>query len=839
MLRIAATCCCAAVLGACAAHPAVTPPPPPPPPAPHAPPALPTVQAVDSALVTDATPEPTREPYVRPSPLFVDGAAHRIYASGSLSGTARLAVYDTRDGRLIDSVPIDIDERMIDIDRERGRLYMYRPSIGVRMLDAAALTETAVVSLPTPDEADNVSESYFPRAEWSVPPIVHPTTRQLLTVAGTRVRFHDGTTGEGVDAIDLPRAGSEGPIIRASLSADGRLLYAALADPRLGSFQSTSGAVILGFDLRTRRLIERRNWRGPITHWQAWDRSLYIEADLYKDIGAREALWIDGHERRRIVGASFQHRAVDMRRNRLLGTFGGSGGAALLSLGVSDAATLDLLFQARTRVDVSPEMEVSLQDMAYDAVTDHLFALGSTTEKPYPMRMFTIDAAGIAPEPASADEPTRPQVAWVSDVVQSFAGATGEPLAYMGGVTHTIGAGTPTPMYQDDIEYLEAIRRADDQGWTYNRPAGLPLRLDDVVAAPRGADDGDVADSSGKAAPYFTLQDGIGVFRSDDAGRSWRPSSVGIDALGVRELHVSPDFARDGTLFAASFTTAARPTPQVPATNYFEDDYHYGGGYGDGGDVDPVIDDDDPPASTWRSRDGGAHWTAVGRFVAIAVSPAYAVDRTVGAFEHGGGRFYLSKDGGDHWQPRGALPADPKSWMASPVAGTTWAIAPTDGRPRIWLALATIDTGFGGGMHWPESGARLYRSTDDGRSWELAWDAEREADNDARPRSMTSTRQPLLVAPDALLLPCVASIDPGGWTNATLLSHDGGLTWRPFHLATDPDACPLAVLPDGRIVTEGYWRDGPTTVGLDAFVPGIPAPATETPWPVATTSLAR
>lgn len=318
--------------------------------------------------------------------------------------------------------------------------------------------------------------------------------------------------------------------------------------------------------------------------------------------------------------------------------------------------------------------------------------------------------------------------------------------------------------------WLDTVSRDGGTSWTVLERA-WPYG---IVAAPKSPLDTASTDA------WFAPAGGVGVVRSTDEGRSWQPTSAGIDALKVMDVDVSPDFARDHTLFATSYTT-------VPADS----------------------DDDDPTASAWRSRDGGNRWEAVGRYAALALSPDFAHDRTVIAFEHLGPRCFISTDGGDHWTARGRLGADDDD---GPFAGESWIIPAADGRPRVVLTMATGGTTVGGGAHWPESGMGLSRSTDDGATWERVYPTDLSWD------------EPEYFSFDAELLGETA----GTWvlrTNrvtGTLLSRDGGLTWHQHHLGDDPRAPVLAVQPGGRVVIGGGQSAGVRTVSLDAFVPGPP-----------------
>lgn len=729
------------------------------------------------------TPRPSPTPPIPTSPLFVDGPAHRVYASGPLSGTARLSVFDTRDGRLVATAPLAMDERLLDIDREGRRLYVYRAAEGVRVLDADTLDEVGRVGLPTPDPGDEAAIGFTPWPRLRQWPLVRPVTHQLVTFDGMTVRLHDGASGVEVDAFDVPLEGEVGPIKNASFSADGRVLYVAVADTDLAPWDGNAGAIIVALDMDTRRVIERRNLRATITEWLAWGDSLLIEGTVDKLAGLWHILWVGGHERRRLVGAewTWHWSEFDARRGRLVGSLNShepSYSAALWHT-VADPTTLDLEYMSPVRL--GPPFAYSWDSdnpplTVYDDVTDQPFGRSRNRQ------LNRAAAADVAPDAAPADEPAPRQTVRALSAVLPAAGESGTPLAYMGIVTTTSRAGTPTPTFGNP-EFHPVIRRAGDPTWRLNHPAGVPAWPDAVVAAPAAS-----ASADGGTL-LFGLITGVGVFRSTDLGRSWQPASAGIDAVNIRDIDVSPDYAHDRTLFATSHT-----------------------------DMPPDADaDDDPSASAWRSRDGGARWEPIGRYAALAVSPEFARDRTVIAFEHLGAQCFISTDGGDHWSAGGALGSkggnvDDYRYEGL-FADESWIIPAAAGGPRILLAMGTTGTGYGGGSHWPEWGIRLFRSIDDGITWSLAWSPDRHWDG-----MDNSLGDAELLGETGGTLVLRAST----YRSSALLSRDGGMTWQERWVADEPEAVPLAVAPDGVVVGAGRrrtaGREGVWTVALDGFV---------------------
>ncbi len=110
----------------------------------------------------------------------------------------------------------------------------------------------------------------------------------------------------------------------------------------------------------------------------------------------------------------------------------------------------------------------------------------------------------------------------------------------------------------------------------------------------------------------------VGVWRSDDGGQTWYPSSRGLTGAAINQVVASPDFSHDHTLFAASA----------------------------------------------RSDDGGATWQSLGfGWETLAISPNFAHDNSLissqGAALEGG--VYVSHDRGESWQQ---VSAEPVSHLA-------------------------------------------------------------------------------------------------------------------------------------------------------------------------------
>jgi len=164
------------------------------------------------------------------------------------------------------------------------------------------------------------------------------------------------------------------------------------------------------------------------------------------------------------------------------------------------------------------------------------------------------------------------------------------------------------------------------------------------------------------AAIYQDGPAGLGVWRSTDEGQTWQPAAHGLTDLAITRLAASPDFARDGTLYALS------------------------------------------KRGVFRSTDRGATWTPLAdrfapllkdltvSFQALALSPGFARDNTL-LVGHSSG-LWRSTDRGETWTSLNGGPA-----------ATRFAYAP-DGS----LVLA-VDYG---GVHRSDDGGLTWRLFNDG-----------------------------------------------------------------------------------------------------------------------------
>jgi DNA-binding beta-propeller fold protein YncE/photosystem II stability/assembly factor-like uncharacterized protein len=263
-----------------------------------------------------------------------------------------------------------------------------------------------------------------------------------------------------------------------------------------------------------------------------------------------------------------------------------------------------------------------------------------------------------------------------------------------------------------------------------------------------------------------------------------QPYEVDADALAI-----SPDYARDRTIYAGS--TAAGVFLSTDGGQHWQET----GFPARGSDPDlfhlalsPGYPQDRTLFATagWRphrSTDGGNTWQVLGQGLppvfpisALALSPAYGQDRTV----YAGGNYlvphiFVSSDGGENWQA--SEQGLPKSSSGVDAIAFSPGYA-TDRTAYAWL-----------------KNQGLYRSTDGGASWGQVF----EEDGWSVQSLVLSPRFPT----DGMLL--------GALFGRLHQSLDGGLTWRDLS----------AGLPEGTVwvralvLSPDFERDGTLFAGLD------------------------
>lgn len=256
-----------------------------------------------------------------------------------------------------------------------------------------------------------------------------------------------------------------------------------------------------------------------------------------------------------------------------------------------------------------------------------------------------------------------------------------------------------------------------------------------------------VSPNYAKDRTLFAGVKGNGVFKSTDGGLSWMPSGTNLANMGVTGLALSPGLATDSTLFAS------------------------------------VLD-----SGLQRSASGGATWQTLATSFApvIALSPEFDRDGIIATYgmKAGGGAVQISEDRGERWRS---------------------VTAPSTGGPRL-LSLAPSFSRWGV-MFAGDVQGDLYRSGDRGASWERVLEAGNRANAGSGVDQMQLVYGPTEVRREVFLITSGARYE-----NETRIvwgrmhrSADGGQTW------SEMDAG--GVVPTALAISPAYAQDRLLLVG--------------------------
>jgi hypothetical protein len=150
---------------------------------------------------------------------------------------------------------------------------------------------------------------------------------------------------------------------------------------------------------------------------------------------------------------------------------------------------------------------------------------------------------------------------------------------------------------------------------------------------------------------------GLGIWRSSDDGQTWQPASRGLTDLAINRIVISPDFARDDTLFALSqrgvFRSTDRGATWVPLADRYAPLLQELTVNFNTIALSPGFAQDDTvlighSSGLWRSTDRGETWTKIAGGPA-ANRLAYAPDGSIVlAINYDG--VHRSDDGGLSWR---------------------------------------------------------------------------------------------------------------------------------------------------------------------------------------------
>jgi photosystem II stability/assembly factor-like uncharacterized protein len=373
-------------------------------------------------------------------------------------------------------------------------------------------------------------------------------------------------------------------------------------------------------------------------------------------------------------------------------------------------------------------------------------------------RWSWLAAVALVAGAARAEPPPAPSGAPAAGAYADLAWRMVGP--FRGGRTRAV-AGVPS---QPHVFYVGAVNggvwKTDDAGRTWQPifDAQPTQSIGAIAVAP--SDPNVIYVGSGEGLRRPDLSVGDGIYRSDDGGHSW--AHLGLrDGQQIAELAVDPKDAR--RVFAAVLGHPYGPNPERGIYRSLDAGVSWQrvlGRDADTGGSAVAIDPADPQvvyAGLWQSRLGP--WEDKNEF-------------------QGTGGLFKSSDGGSTWrQLSGGLPAD--------LAQVNIAIAPSAPR-RLYAAVGTTEPG----EYSSAAGLGVFRSDDGGERWT---------------RITTDPRPALRIGGGDLPILRVDPRNPDLLYSTGLVttrSADGGRTWQSWRGAPGGDDYQnLWISPsDGRIV---------------------------------------
>ncbi|HOU23325.1 MAG TPA: hypothetical protein PKW05_05845 [Anaerolineae bacterium] len=683
-----------------------------------------------------AVPQPTLSPGPTPTPLsgtvaisqvLASDLDHgRLYASGTVDGESRTLLLSAADGTALgawDTVG------PLAIDAEHRRCFVEDASGSLLILDADSGQRIRTVDLPAP-----VGEHRL------VAPVADPARQRVMAFRGNVGYWVDSATGAvlGSHSFDLVKTPDcrvgDGPeaVAWAAYDPSDQVLYISYL-----SYVCTPwyGHTIISYNVDTWQELGRSG----AYPFHAVAAGGYLYASSWHRFGVGY-LWAWLHGQQVWLSSDWSSQplfTVDQTRGRLYGRIAGS-------LGVFDAATMDLLYVA--------DWPVAGFWPDDTALLDHLEALVKT--------------------PVAAPELIRVvPAATAVDGLWAVSGPEGKVTLF-----GLWGNDQPPDECYAFAQTGGRLLTSRDDGQTWlSMGVGLPACA--YVSA--------LAVSPGFASDHTVWAGvvGTGVFRSTDAGATWRPASTGLESMGVRRLLAMNAGAGPVSLLAyvatgGPFVSSAGAGPWRPLVSTTFTSYQ-----------DVVVSPSWAADNTGfavatvgplqRTLDGGSTWVALTVDAdLVALSPEFAVDHTLLAQTRDHSRLLISRDGGQSWQSQGA-----------PLAG---------GRV-LWLSLAPLFDKWGVAFARVEGSPALFRSADAGRTWHeavlssgehLMLPAEATID-------LTYASAPEEARPLYLLVTWTEWAEAGSVKHGTLYrSGNGGLDW---HLVTLPEgrsARSLALSPE-------------------------------------------
>lgn len=279
-------------------------------------------------------------------------------------------------------------------------------------------------------------------------------------------------------------------------------------------------------------------------------------------------------------------------------------------------------------------------------------------------------------------------------------------------------------------DYCRAWEPKDEPKWTCLGPTNIGGRVTALVNLP------------GKPEALLAGTAGGGVWRSDDAGGSWR--SIPWKGRGnVGALAVAFDAAKGQTVILAATGEANLSADSYPGYGLFRSV--------DGGEnFNLVVDANQQPDGTPFPR----------RIGTIAVDPFDASRMLLGSISHEvemPAGIYTSADGGDHWRPV-PIVGRRSYWCHSIVYHPA-------NRQQVYAALDTNGTQSG-----------IWKSEDGGASWKQLHGGLPSGDEFGR-TALAISPSPVRATGRHRIYAFAAGANPGDFLGV-FRSDDDGATWR-------------------------------------------------------------
>jgi len=579
-------------------------------------------------------------------------------------------VLSTDNWRAMDPLPVGGD---VAIDRQRKQLYVGAPE-GVAVFDLDSLQPIGDIPIVAPPYGGT--------------PLVDENT-------GTVFVIHNGVyvirpaTLNSTERLSstFPSTGDPAYAVDAALGADHHWLYVSLNNGIPGSnngntlsiYDYLSGTVVYQDDERSimSLVTDESSGRAFVARSRLNAQSV---AALTVEQYTVKPLWrLNG------IAGSLQ---VDPQRGRVYIADAQRPNPRLIAL---DAATGTWLG------DVPLPRAYTL--VALDAKADQLYLLSRDG------RLLVMSGHGA------------PALATALPAMQSSAALTGTVVWIAPSPDfandHTLFAALEPISYSRGLlgGYAGQLMVSTDGGSTWSGVAGgLPphLLVNALAFSPDFARDRTLF-----AALLTPGNSGGGLYVSNDAGRSWRPTMSGLSDTVIAEVVVAPGFPVNRTVFALTSSsglfrsteggatwqrTSYRPDPPVAlAARTLA--------------VSPSYVSDhtlivSTGSATSISRDGGENWWPVIQDRATHLAYATA-DVLMGSFASAA--VMRSDDGGATWQAASrGLRLSP---TATPGQIAVWANPEQTGNPSSVTALALI--------HSSDQTSTLYRTMDGGASWQI------------------------------------------------------------------------------------------------------------------------